>query len=77
MELTQRATSNTAVLALIVALVSLILSGYSLWLEPTRVNLRIREIEATNELTKNLVQLSEYMKQERDRYDALRKEQKQ
>lgn len=74
MNLSQRATSNISLLAFVAALAALAISLYSLWLEPQRVRLRLLEIEATNELTRNLVQLSEWMQAERERLEARQKE---
>jgi hypothetical protein len=70
--LTHRATTSTAVVALIFSVAALLTCVYSVYLEPTRVKLRIQEIEATNELTKNLGQLVEFLKEERERAELIK-----
>lgn len=73
MRISQGATSTMALVSLIVSLTSLVLCAYFAWLQPKMMELRAREVEATNELAKNVLQLYEYQRAEVERYDAERR----
>lgn len=86
MRISEKATSNVAVLALACSLAAVIMSAYSIWLEPARTRLRVQEIqaqvelmkattEASNaalELARPMGQIAEMWQHERDRQEKQR-----
>ena len=59
--LSQRATTNVAVLALLASLAALCMSAYSLWLEPERLKAQLQLAESNREVARATIQLQEWL----------------